>query len=150
MFRFRALLVVFALVAVIAPAQFTPAVEAAGQGSCSINDPSVVQAFENTIENGGGDYIWLCSDKTSMPIVGGGVTACDSNPTWSNCISSARIWVPAGTKFCVYDGTGYSNYLWSLTADPSFSYAPWGWNNLPAGVQNKWSSHRWIAWYLTC
>lgn len=125
--------------------------------SCASGDVTQAKLWEgarNGLGDADGDLLNSCGNTTSLPshtLPG----YCDSSlTTWNNCASAITVYVGAGYRFCVYDGTSYGGTtIYSYVNNNSSGYTIIGnliGEALSSTANNKWSSHRWIGKQFGC
>jgi hypothetical protein len=139
------LLVVFLLEAALMVAS-TGFVAAGTQGSDCLTDNDKVLLYENGIgdTSDGDDRLWRCGNTSNLDAIAHTLPGdCKgfflSSTTWNDCVSSYRVWVPAGWHLTFYSHANYGTWFHCLIGPLRGVRF-----NVPNGWNDTLSSFKWI------
>ncbi|MCY7418093.1 MAG: hypothetical protein LH650_06275, partial [Chloroflexi bacterium] len=83
------------------------------QGSDCPSDPTRAKYWENVVgdTSHGNDQLWHCGGENDLTDIDHTVSSnCHSflgELTWNDCVGSVTMWVPSGTRLCLYEHADY-------------------------------------------
>jgi hypothetical protein len=119
------------------------------QGGCAIMDTEKVALHENRAgdSSDNDDYLWKCGTSDSnlhddLHILAGNcqtIFGQAGNANWGDCVSSIRVWLPAGRVICFYEDSGLQHYRGSRGPGPK-SGTRYDVNNIGGVLPYDWLS----------